>query len=115
MKSQPVNDQYNSDGYVKKNKMTLKEAAMLVFNLIKISSILEFLLAGWFSSANANDDHLNVENVEKATTEDKIVRKPALCETMRKPAAHTAHAAPSYSERVRKPATDRQLPIRQLV
>ena len=94
--------------------MTLKESAMLVFNLLKISSIVEFLPAGWFSSAN--EDHLNVENVHKDTTEDKIVRKPespALCESMRKPAAH---APPSYSETVRKPAartSSRKLTIRR--
>ena len=100
MPLQSVNTQYNSDGYVKKNKMTLKESAMLVFNLLKISFIVEFLPAGWFSSEN--DAHLNVENVDKDTTKKDIMRKPespALSESMRKPAAH---AAASYSETVRK-------------
>ena len=98
MPLQSVNTQYNSDGYVKKNKMTLKESAMLVFNLLKISSIVEFLPSGWFSSEN---DHLNVD---KDTTKEEIVRKPespALSESVGKLAAH---AAPSYSETVRKPA-----------
>ena len=64
----------------------------------------------WFSSsANSNDDHGNVKHV-KDVTEDVIVRKsdsPALCEVMRKP---DAHAAPSYSGKVSKPAasTSRQ-------
>ena len=62
---------------------------MLVFNLIKISSVENFLPVGWFSSsANSNDDHGNVKNIGKDATEDAIVRKPdspALCEIMRKP------------------------------
>ena len=60
MPLQSVNTQYISDGYEKKNKITLKE-----------KSIVEFLPARWFSSENNN--HLNVD---KYTTKEYIMRKP---------------------------------------
>ena len=94
-----------------------KEAVVLVFNLIKIPTVVNFLPVGWFSpSANSDDDHGNVRHVKDVTedvvvrkdvTENIIVRKPTLCEVMRK---SDAHAAPSYARKVSKPAasTSRQ-------
>ena len=93
---------------------------MLVFNLIKISTVVNFLPVGWFSSsANSDDDHGNVRHV-KDVTDDVVLRKDviediivkpddslALCEQMRKT---DQIAAPSYARNVSKPAasTSRQ-------
>ena len=84
VQSKQVNTQNSSDGYTKQSKMSLKEAAVLVFNLIKIPPVVNFLPLGWFSpSANSDDDYGNIRHV-KDVTEDVVVKDVTVDVVVRK-------------------------------